>query len=199
MERRRIPRTVRQQVRTRARDRCEYCRHPASYSSAPFVCDHVLPRVRGAGNTLSELAWSCPGCHSHKYDKIRAPDPQTGRTISLFNPRRQSWVRHFAWSDDLMRIIGRTATGRATVEALRLNRPELINLRQALLFGPVSHQARHGQSPHGHRPGKRGCLPPQNELDRDPHSPDNRLTAKNVRIDGDSTQQILMVHGFYLV
>ena len=31
-----------------------------------------------------------------------------------------------------MQVIGRTATGRATVAALHLNRPELLNLRQAL-------------------------------------------------------------------
>jgi hypothetical protein len=31
-----------------------------------------------------------------------------------------------------MLIIGRTATGRATVEALHLNRPELVNLRRVL-------------------------------------------------------------------
>jgi hypothetical protein len=31
-----------------------------------------------------------------------------------------------------MLIIGRTATGRATIEALHLNRPELLNLRRAL-------------------------------------------------------------------
>jgi len=29
-------------------------------------------------------------------------------------------------------IVGRTATGRATVDALHLNRPELINLRHIL-------------------------------------------------------------------
>lgn len=32
-----------------------------------------------------------------------------------------------------MQIIGRTPTGRATVTALRLNRKELVNLRELLL------------------------------------------------------------------
>ena len=32
-----------------------------------------------------------------------------------------------------MLIAGRTMAGRATVEALRLNRPALVNLRRALL------------------------------------------------------------------
>ena len=132
MARKAIPRGVRQQVRTRAHDHCEYCQHPASHACAPFVCEHVLPRVRGAGDTLAELAWACPACNSHKYDKTHVPDPQTGRDVPLFNPRRQRWTQHFVWSEDFMLIIGRTATGRATVETLHLNRPELLNLRRAL-------------------------------------------------------------------
>jgi hypothetical protein len=97
-----IPRAVRRQVRDRAGDRCEYCRHPASYSCAPFVCEHVLPRVLGAGSTAEELAWACPACNGHKYDKTRSRDPQTGRIVPLFNPRRQRWSRHFAWRTDFL-------------------------------------------------------------------------------------------------
>ncbi len=48
MAREAIPRLVRRLVRDRAGDCCEYCRHPASHSCAPFVCEHVLPRVLGA-------------------------------------------------------------------------------------------------------------------------------------------------------
>ncbi len=70
------------------------------------------------------------GCH--KYNKTRSRDPQTGRIVPLFNPRRQRWSRHFAWCTDFVQIEGRTATGRATVTALHLNGPALINLRQAL-------------------------------------------------------------------
>ena len=132
MARELIPRPLRRQVRDRAGDCCEYCRHPASYSCAPFVCDHVLPRVRGAGSTMAELAWACPACNGHKYAKTQARDPQTGRTVALFNPRRQGWSRHFAWSRDFLIIEGRTAVGRATVAALHLNSRGLINLRRVL-------------------------------------------------------------------
>ena len=127
-----IPRAVRRQVRDRAGDRCEYCRHPASYSCAPFVCEHVLPRVLDAGSTAEELAWACPACNGHKYAKTHAPDPHTGRSAPLFNPRRQRWSRHFAWSPDHLLMEGRTAAGRATVAALHLNSPALVNLRRAL-------------------------------------------------------------------
>lgn len=129
-----IPRSIRRIVRDRARNRCEYCRHSADFSSAPFVCDHVLPRIQGAGNSPDELAWCCPYCNGHKYSKTHARDPKTKRKATLFHPRRQKWADHFAWSDDFLQIIGLTQTGRATVEALRLNRPELIKLRGALLL-----------------------------------------------------------------
>jgi hypothetical protein len=132
MAREAVPRAVRRLVRERARDRCEYCRHPASYSCAPFACEHVLPRARGAGGTPAELAWACPACNGHNYAKTHAPDPQTGRSVPLFNPRRQRWSRHFGWGPDFLLVEGRTATGRATVAGLHWNGPALVNLRRAL-------------------------------------------------------------------
>jgi hypothetical protein len=80
---------------------------------------------------VGNLAFSC-GCNSYKGDRTSARDPETGRRAALFHPRRQQWSRHFTWNEDLTLIIGRTATGRATIDALRLNRPELVNLRRAL-------------------------------------------------------------------
>ncbi len=132
MTRRAIPRALRRLVRDRAGNRFEYCRHSAAFSCAPFACEHVRPRVRGAGSALFELAWACAACNAHKYDKTHAQDPQTGRIVPLFNPRRQRWSRHFAWSDDFLLVHGCTATARATVEALHLNRLELVHLRRAL-------------------------------------------------------------------
>ena len=48
----------------------------------------------------------------------------------MFNPRRQIWQKHFAWTAEGDRIIGLTAIGRATVIALNLNRPSLVKARQ---------------------------------------------------------------------
>jgi hypothetical protein len=81
---------------------------------------------------MAELAWACGACNNHKYDKTNSHDPKTGRLVLLYNPRRQRWSRHFAWSEDFLLIHGRTGTGRATVLALQLNRLELVNLRRAL-------------------------------------------------------------------
>lgn len=58
----------------------------------------------------------------------------TGRAIRLFHPRKDRWRDHFAWSPDFASIEGLTEIGRATVEALKLNREGLVNIRRALLL-----------------------------------------------------------------
>ena len=128
----RISSSLRRQVSEQARDLCEYCHCPAHFTNASFHCEHIRPRNAGGRTALDNLAWACPWCNGHKYTKTHAQDPHTGRRVSLFNPRRQRWSRHFAWSEDFMYVVGRTMTGRATVDALHLNRPQPLNLRRLL-------------------------------------------------------------------
>jgi hypothetical protein len=111
---------------------CEYCRAPSRYSASPFSIDHVIPQARGGATVNDNLAYACQGCNSFKYTKTTAIDPISNVEVPLFHPRRQRWSEHFAWNADATLIIGVTATGRATVEALRLNRQELVNLRRVL-------------------------------------------------------------------
>lgn len=42
-------------------------------------------------------------------------------------------MEQFAWTDDVTQILGLTSIGRATVEALPLNRERLVNLRRVLV------------------------------------------------------------------
>ena len=133
----RISLSLRSQVSEQART-LRILRCPAHFTNASFHCEHIRPRSAGGRTSLDNLAWACPWCNAHKYTKTHAHDPHTGRQTPLFNPRRQRWSRHFAWSADFMYIIGRTRTGRATVDALRLNRPQLLNLRR-LLYAAGEH------------------------------------------------------------
>ena len=128
----RISLALRRRVRERAKGFCEYCRAPDSFATSPFHCEHIIPQSTGGESILDNLAWACPRCNTHKHTKTHAHDPQTGRRVSLFNPRLKQWHRHFRWSTDLLFIIGYTRTGRATVEALNMNRLEQVNLRRAL-------------------------------------------------------------------
>jgi hypothetical protein len=62
--------------------------------------------------------------------KTHAVDPLTEVTVPLFHPRLQRWTHHFRWSEDGTRILGMTSNGRATVAALKLNRPSLVEARK---------------------------------------------------------------------
>jgi hypothetical protein len=128
----RISGSQRQQVRERAEGFCEYCRAPDSFTTSPFHCEHIIPRKVSGKNALDNLAWACPWCNSAKHAKTHAHDPQIGQRVPLFNPRLKRWHRHFTWSENFLSIIGRTRIGRATVEALNMNRLEQVNMRMAL-------------------------------------------------------------------
>lgn len=92
----------------------------------------------GAAVDPDNLALACQGCNNHKYTKSQGLDPATGSVVPLFHPRRQRWRDHFIWSADFTEALGITPTGRATVDALRLNREGLVNLRR-LLYAAGEH------------------------------------------------------------
>ena len=79
------------------------------------------------------LALACQGCNNHKYNRTKARDVVSGEDVRLFHPRRDRWADHFAWTHDYTQILGLTAIGRATVDALQLNRKALVNLRRVLI------------------------------------------------------------------
>lgn len=126
----RIRASLRQVVVESARGVCAYCRSPESLMGVAFEVDHVIQRSAGGRATLDNLCLSCPTCNRHKASRVTAPDPASGRPAPLYHPNRDKWADHFAWSDDGFQIIGLTLTGRATVEALRFNRPAMVTLRQ---------------------------------------------------------------------
>ena len=94
--------------------------------------EHIFPRSRGGDESLDNLAWSCNGCNGHKAAALQGIDQTTGEFVSLFHPRNQKWAEHFTWSDDQLTVVGRTATGRASIERLRLNREPLMEARRLL-------------------------------------------------------------------
>ena len=53
----------------------------------------------------------------------------TSDVSTAFNPRQDDWDKHFMWSADGLFVIGLTPVGRATIEALALNRDRVINIR----------------------------------------------------------------------
>jgi hypothetical protein len=126
--------TIREQesIVERAGGCCEYCRSRADFATQSFSIEHVVPISQSGETAQDNLALACPGCNGHKYAKTRAPDPIDGVIVPLYNPRKQDWSENFRWNEDFTHIIGLTPTGRATVDALYLNRPGLVNLRRVL-------------------------------------------------------------------
>jgi hypothetical protein len=117
-------------VAAQARHRCGYCLTQELVVGQPMEIDHLFPRSLG-GPTVEENLWlACSLCNDHKGDRLLAIDPVTGSKVRLFNPRRQDWRQHFAWAEGSTRVDGTTAIGRATVAALRLNRPGLVLARR---------------------------------------------------------------------
>jgi 5-methylcytosine-specific restriction endonuclease McrA len=129
----RVTAKMRRAVAERARGYCEYCRCPDCFSPQPFSIDHTLPKSRGGRTEFKNLALICQGCNNHKYDKIEGLDPKSQARVNLYNPRQAAWDEHFTWSADFRQVVGITATGRATIEALQLNRDRVLNLRRVLL------------------------------------------------------------------
>lgn len=108
---------------------CAYCHSPESLLGIPLEADHIISTSLGGQTILSNLCLCCRSCNGYKGNKTKAHDPQTGRLVKLFHPRRQRWSTHFAWSADGTHLIGLTASGRATIEALRMNNNLITNLR----------------------------------------------------------------------
>lgn len=119
-------------VAERANGCCEYCRSQARFAIQSFSIEHIIARSQGGETVMDNLALSCQGCNNHKYNKTEGRDPVSGDLVPLYHPRNQQWSDHFAWNEDFSLIIGLTATGRATVETLQINREGVVNLRRVL-------------------------------------------------------------------
>lgn len=125
-----ISAAIERRVRAAARNRCGYCLCPQHLLMARLQVEHIIPLAEGGTSEESNLWLACPICNGHKSDKVRGVDPQTGKQVSLFNPRTQAWKEHFRWIDEGLRILGVTSIGRATVEELHLsNDPDALEVR----------------------------------------------------------------------
>lgn len=108
-------------IRRQAKNRCGYCLNPQELLPFKLEIEHLHPQAL-EGKSVEENLWlACRECNAHKAIKTKAIDRLTGKTVKLFNPRKQNWREHFEFSQDFSEIIGKTACGRATVDALQMN------------------------------------------------------------------------------
>jgi hypothetical protein len=121
---------LRELVRSRAAGVCEYCRISERFTLAEHEIDHVIAVKHGGQTVVENLAFCCTVCNRFKGSDIASIDPETGQITPLFHPRLDCWDDHYEFRNG--EIVGLTATGRATVRLLRMNRPTRVKERQLL-------------------------------------------------------------------
>jgi hypothetical protein len=110
---------------------CEYCHTSERWQYVRFTIDHVVPLAEGGADNPENLALACFHCNRRKSNKQAGTDPESGEVVPLFNPRSQLWLEHFSWSIDGLLVVPRSATGRATIALLELNRKRILQIRRA--------------------------------------------------------------------
>lgn len=136
MSRSYITKELREQVAEEAQYYCGYCLTQQKVIGSALEIEHIVPEVKGGSSEKNNLWLACRSCNSRKGSQTEAIDPETNMPTPIFNPRTQTWSDHFEWSDDQTKILGLTATGRATVEALKLNNEYIVAARhQWVLVG----------------------------------------------------------------
>jgi hypothetical protein len=113
-----------------ARERCGYCLTSQHIIGPLLEIEHYIPESRGGTSDEENLWLACPMCNSHKSDRIDAVDRETEQKVPIFNPRKQQWSEHFVWVEGGTVIRGLTQVGRATIEALHMNHPNMVAARK---------------------------------------------------------------------
>jgi hypothetical protein len=120
--------SLRDLVRRRASNYCEYCRiHQDADPLFRFHVEHIIPRQHSGADDEDNLALACGHCNRRKGPNLSAVDPLTGSVTLLFNPRRQEWNEHFVLNEGV--VAGTSASGRATVRLFQMNEARRIQLR----------------------------------------------------------------------
>src|SRR6266850_3146835 len=120
----------RSQVRERAQNACEYCRlHQDDSPLAALHVEHIVPKIHGGSDDLTNLALACIDCNLHKGTNLTGIDPETNKITVLFHPRKEQWADHFEWNG--IHLVGRTAIGRTTVRVLNVNSEDQLSLRSS--------------------------------------------------------------------
>ena len=102
----------------------------------PFLIDHITARQHGGPTEIGNLALACLHCNRFKGPNIAGLDPESGELVRLFHPRTDLWAAHFQFEG--ARISETTAIGRATLQVLAMNAPDLLLVRLELVQEGIS-------------------------------------------------------------
>ena len=127
----RVPPRHYHEVADRANRQCEYCLAPEEFFNSRFEVEHLVPRARGGGHDLTNLALACRNCNGSKLARLHLPDPRTGADVRILNPRVDRWSEHFVFrlGNGGVQIAGKTPIGRATALHLHMNSAKAVEAR----------------------------------------------------------------------
>jgi hypothetical protein len=99
-----------------------------SLTVVTFEVEHIHPLSLGDLTEFENLCLACLACNRHKANRIvgRTDD---GAESRLFHPQNDHWLNHLDWSMNDTMIVGLTDVGKATIHLLRMNRPQLVEVR----------------------------------------------------------------------
>jgi HNH endonuclease len=125
--------SLRERVRRRAKQHCEYCQMPEELDMLVFHLDHIYAQKHHGPTEMANLAWSCFACNNQKQSDIAGIDPDGNprQIVRLFHPRTDHWNDHFTW--DGPELVAKTPVGRVTLYVLGINLPHRVALRQLLM------------------------------------------------------------------
>jgi hypothetical protein len=123
-------------VREKFGNCCAYCQTAEALTAMTFEFEHRYPLALGGKTVFENLCFACPSCNRAKGERVKVVDPDSGQQVPMFHPHQQVWLEHFGWNTDGTIMIGKTATGRGTIEALHMNRASLVRMREMwVMFG----------------------------------------------------------------
>jgi hypothetical protein len=95
-----------------------------------YHLEHVFPESLGGTDDVDNLSLACPTCNYYKSNHLLGIDEEGSTGRPLFNPRRDHWHEHFEFDSSTFRLKGKTATGKGTVNRLRMNNSMQLEARR---------------------------------------------------------------------
>lgn len=118
-----ISRELREVVRRAYDFRCGYCGMHENEVGSELEIDHFRPSATGGSDELSNLVYCCSACNRNKRD-----DWSEDEARRLLHPQRDDRTLHLREEED-GQLAALTERGAIHLRRLRLNRPQLIEVR----------------------------------------------------------------------
>lgn len=122
---------LRERVRNRAYEVCEYCLIHERQAWYSHQIDHIISRKHGGRTAFDNLALACGICNNAKGSDLGSLTRREGVLSRFYHPRNDQWTEHFCLNDDGV-IDPLTETGEVTCRIFGFNTRERLLERRTL-------------------------------------------------------------------